>query len=747
MSGRIQTDITLKKLKGQYGKKPFVQKIVYMNLLAELTQMLRLHGLYPIPGPQMAKLAPDMEIGHLHIVEKRKDQCVKEDWVSLRSCIERSKLAKFGTLMKRHILPTKAMGQNGKVPSLLELYLTLYTVYLSEARLSITKENPIFSIGNYCGVGTTVAHPLDNLFFKQPNHDSTKLSNMKQLCIVDQTNDPSQLTTIALMLFKVVNTPLKASSLIQEKFNCINSRKDDETMPFMQVDRTNITSLAQKKNKVANITSLAQKKSKVVTTTKPDDNVSKPNEKVPKPGSSPQAPEPPLSNVDRTVTTNVVRKFTTTTVVTSAVGGRVRVPLAKSNNKIPQPTVLHPKSTKQSDKAHTVPSTPVLSEPSVANMTVRVLVHSLEEFIASCSASKDSNVSVRLKDAQKVILTFIGVVTTDKFETWELLSEACKGRTPVQIGQMPTDVLTSTHPSMTRQQIVSSLLSHKGQYDDGEDMTFDITPNRGEVYKALGVSIYSSTLDPNSVRYKGKFIFFNITNYKVLWDILHDVPTQHIDRSTNELVRLLKEAELGGWILSPRVKEERGRSNLVVIVKYSAYCNIKNTYQPRGGFKSFASDNDETESMPSERDDADPNKNDKGDSRDNNTTNNVICSDSEQGGSELTKDESDGSVDKEDGIAYKEDVDSGNGGVQTTDARQDNMQDDSGKKLVTDEASKKRKTTGLNHSESGKTSEDKKDDIDESKKRRKSKGKVETVNSEQWTSPRKNKPKVGSYKV
>ena len=65
---------------------------------------------------------------------------------------------------------------------------------------------------------------------------------------------------------------------------------------------------------------------------------------------------------------------------------------------------------------------------------------------------------------------------------------------------------------------------------------------------------------------------------------------------------------------------------------------------------------------------------------------------------------------------------------------------------MTDEASKKCKTMGLNHSESGKPSEDKKD-IVESKKRRKSKGKAETVNSEQWKSPRKNKPKVDSYKV
>ena len=79
MSGRIQTDITLKKLLGQHGKKPFIQKIVYMNLLAELTQMRRLHGLYPTPGPDMAKQAPDMEIGHLHIVKKRKGKCVKED--------------------------------------------------------------------------------------------------------------------------------------------------------------------------------------------------------------------------------------------------------------------------------------------------------------------------------------------------------------------------------------------------------------------------------------------------------------------------------------------------------------------------------------------------------------------------------------------------------------------------------------------------------------------------------------------
>ena len=49
------------------------------------------------------------------------------------------------------------------------------------------------------------------------------------------------------------------------------------------------------------------------------------------------------------------------------------------------------------------------------------------------------------------ILTFVGAVTTNKFETWDLISEACKGEKPVQIGQIPTDVLTPTRPSMMRE--------------------------------------------------------------------------------------------------------------------------------------------------------------------------------------------------------------------------------------------------------------------------------------------------------
>ena len=113
-----------------------------------------------------------------------------------------------------------------------------------------------------------------------------------------------------------------------------------------------------------------------------------------------------------------------------------------------------------------------------------------------------------------------------------------------------------------------------------------------------------------------------------------------------------------------RVNENRTRTNLVVIVEDHTYRNIKNTYQLRGDLESLENDNDETDSNALDEEYADPSNNDKG----------------EDSGSKL---------------------------VETSAARQDHVQDDSGKELDTGDASKKRKTTGLNRSESGKSSEEK----------------------------------------
>jgi hypothetical protein len=122
-----------------------------------------------------------------------------------------------------------------------------------------------------------------------------------------------------------------------------------------------------------------EKKKKRTRTTKPAENVPEARENVPKLGSSPQAPRSPMSNMDG--------KVTTSTGAALATGKRVNprrgLPFTHSNNGMPKTTVIHPKSTKQLDKAPTVPSTPVLNEPLVVDVAVRVLVHSLEDFITS----------------------------------------------------------------------------------------------------------------------------------------------------------------------------------------------------------------------------------------------------------------------------------------------------------------------------------------------------------------------------
>ena len=143
---------------------------------------------------------------------------------------------------------------------------------------------------------------------------------------------------------------------------------------------------------------------------------------------------------------------------------------------------------------------PMLSEPSVANMSVRVLVNKFEDFGTTCLKSSDADVADGLQDAQRETLTFVGKVTDKKIDTWKLLSDACKRGASGEIGRMSTNMLTPTHPSMTREQIVSKLVSYKGQYDGEDNMTLNAVPNRSEVCKALGVPRETSNFSPTNNR-------------------------------------------------------------------------------------------------------------------------------------------------------------------------------------------------------------------------------------------------------
>ena len=77
------------------------------------------------------------------------------------------------------------------------------------------------------------------------------------------------------------------------------------------------------------------------------------------------------------------------------------------------------------------------------------------------------------------------------------------------------------------------------------------------------------------------------------------------------------------------------------------------------------------------------------------------------------------SINRQNMINNDESEDSSSNYVETSAAMQDHVQDDSEEELNTGDASKKRKTTGLNQSEPGKSSEEKGSDVAESSKHRK----------------------------
>ena len=144
------------------------------------------------------------------------------------------------------------------------------------------------------------------------------------------------------------------------------------------------------------------------------------------------------------------------------------------------------------------------NEPWVANMSVRVLVNKFEDFSTTCLKSSDLDVADGLPDAQREILTFVSKNTSYKFDTWKLLSEACKRGAPGEIGLMSTNVLAPTRPCMTREKIFSKLESYKEQYDGEDNMTLNAVPNRSKVCKVLGVlPCETINFSPTSKRQRG----------------------------------------------------------------------------------------------------------------------------------------------------------------------------------------------------------------------------------------------------
>ena len=213
----------------------------------------------------MRSLTPKLAVAHDYLMRENDNDSVKTKWNDLRAKLDE---IKFGTCVKRHCLSKKAIEDKGIKPTVIELFLIMYTVHLAETYLGNTLKQPFFAIGNFCGNKTKSPKdlPLDNLFMKQPLQTATQVTNMKDLRIDDQTKTPISLTSIALALFTVNNTPLLCTSSIQAKFECINNyTKDTVDTTIMKIDPSKKTMIKRKKKKAK----VQEKKSDNVSTDVP----------------------------------------------------------------------------------------------------------------------------------------------------------------------------------------------------------------------------------------------------------------------------------------------------------------------------------------------------------------------------------------------------------------------------------------------------------------------------------------------
>ena len=216
---------------------------------------------------------------------------------------------------------------------------------------------------------------------------------MKDLCIDDQTKTPISLTSIALALFTVNNTPLLCTSSIQAKFECINNyTKDTVDTTIMKIDPSKKTMVKRKKKKAK----VQEKKSDNVSTDVPPSTSNPPDNDatVQSPTTSDTVIEEPQST-----TSKIDSNPPNTTIQSNST--------ASTQNQ----SVTHHEQDSQSI---------IVIPPAVTT-----LVKNIDHFMTTCMKSEDQLVSDNLLDVKNHILNFINTTAKTKFDNWPTLSNLC----------------------------------------------------------------------------------------------------------------------------------------------------------------------------------------------------------------------------------------------------------------------------------------------------------------------------------
>ena len=197
------------------GVKPFMGKLIYLNLLVDMATIFRAYTLYPELTTMASTNTPQLVIANKAIMKSGQKLSTKETKAynkatnNIRVSFEtiRETLVNDTTLPSqlKPFINKKNLKYEGFNPSILPFFLHLHYHFFGEQYLNNIRKKPIFRKGVHIPATTSLPHNLDNLWLGKGNR-MDKVTDFNDLAFINNDQHICSPSFMATACFTCVNT-------------------------------------------------------------------------------------------------------------------------------------------------------------------------------------------------------------------------------------------------------------------------------------------------------------------------------------------------------------------------------------------------------------------------------------------------------------------------------------------------------------------------------------------------------------
>ena len=203
--------LILKTNKNSGGKAsiPFGGKLAYYNLLGQMAEFLKTHGLYPQKLPMMKQLAPELDAGYVDFVKKSSNSKIHEHFKRLVTEAKDQPGKLLASDIKYAHMTIKTFNRKDIQPSVLYWFLVLYQLDLLNGPVRENKVKPLFKAGSFTGARTAEGDQekwLDTVHTITPAGVQSKVTNTSAFLLQDDEESLLTIPQRGIMLFQNLDT-------------------------------------------------------------------------------------------------------------------------------------------------------------------------------------------------------------------------------------------------------------------------------------------------------------------------------------------------------------------------------------------------------------------------------------------------------------------------------------------------------------------------------------------------------------